>query len=79
MLASIYNPKIKIMTFTPRQRINLDGKTYLLPSDVLQQIKALTKGYEALVLDSKDNQLDEIDDTAIARNDVLNRIASNNK
>jgi hypothetical protein len=67
------------MTFTPRQRINLDGKTYLLPSDVLQEIKALAKGYEALVLDSKDNQLDEIDDTAIARNDVLNRICSNNK
>ncbi|MCC5620800.1 hypothetical protein [Nostoc sp. CHAB 5715] len=40
------------MTFTPRQRITLDGKTYLLPSDILQQIKALTKGYEALVLNT---------------------------
>lgn len=67
------------MTFTPRQQISLDGKTYLLPSDVLQQIKTLAKGYEALTLDSKDDEFDELDDIAIARNDTMNRIISNNR
>jgi hypothetical protein len=70
------------MSFTPRQRIKLDGKTYLLPSDVLQKIKAIASGYEALSMDSKDSECPDgyqVDDAAIARNDVLNRIASNNK
>jgi len=69
------------MSFTPRQRIKLDGKTYLLPSDILQQIKTLAKGYEALVLDSKDGNYsddNQLDDKAIARNNTLNRIVANN-
>ena len=68
------------MTFTPRQRINLDGKTYLLPSDVLRQIKELAKPFQALTMDAKNSECpDDLDDAAIARNDQINRICSNNK
>jgi hypothetical protein len=68
------------MTFSPKQRITLDGKKYLLPSDVLQKIKALASGYEALTMDAKNSEYpDDLDDAAIARNDQINRICSNNK
>jgi hypothetical protein len=70
------------MTFTPKWQINLDGKNYLIPSDVLRQIKELAKPYQALTMDAKNSEYPDgyqVDDAAIARNDVLNRIASNNK